>query len=253
MAETPDDLFTVNTLDARLVAYDWPFMREHGAEIDRFWARETALKPKLFDGRVLLQHAAHVADGVFHAQYFETGYKPFLAWQRMGWPGVDSAGQSLQGQSSPVQSLRNGFAMAALRADDGAYLLGEMGLHTANAGKIYFAAGTPDLGDVLGDGTVDLAGSVLRELEEETGLGIADVRVAQEWIAVMDTVRVAFMRPVSIALPAREARALMLARIATQSEPELADIVIIRDAADIARHATRLPRFMKRYLAHKLG
>ena len=51
--------------------------------------------------------------------------------------------------------------------------------------------------------------------------------------------RIAFMRPVAIALPAEEARALMLERMALQDEPELADIVIIRDAGRLRppRHA----------------
>jgi 8-oxo-dGTP pyrophosphatase MutT (NUDIX family) len=233
-----DDLLILDEIKARMTPHDWTFARDNATQIDAFWARETALKPKLFDGRVLLQHQAHVAHGVFHAQYVATGYKPFLAWQRMGWPG---------------RPMRNGFAMAALRASDGAYLLGLMGAHTANAGQVYFAAGTPDLEDVLPDGTVDLAGSVLRELEEETGLGAGDVQVGTGWVAVMDTVRVAFMRPVSINLPASEARAVMLARIAAQDDPELSDIVIIRNKGDIADHANHLPRFMARYLTHQFG
>ena len=185
----------------------------------------------------LLQHQAHVADGVFHARYFETTYKPFLAWQRLGFPGPQ---------------LRNGFAMAALRSRDGAYLLGEMGPHTANAGKVYFAAGTPDHNDVLTCGKVDLAGSVMREMEEETGLLAHEVSVGKGWLAVMDDVRVAFMRPVAIDLAADEARALMLSRMVLQTEPELSGIVIIRGSDDIGVHASRMPRFMRLYLAHML-
>ena len=40
--------------------------------------------------------------------------------------------------ASPID---NCFSMAALRSDDGAFLLGEMAHHTYSAGQIYFPAG----------------------------------------------------------------------------------------------------------------
>lgn len=230
------DIVELARIDAVVEAHDWAFARDHAAEIAAHWAGISAGKPAMYDGRVMLQHRGAVRDGVFEAGYFETDYSAFIAWRDFGHP-------------DPV--VRNGFAMAALRAADGAFLCGRMAQHTANAGQVYFAAGTPDRNDATPDGRLDLAGSALRELIEETGLSADEIAVERRWSAVILPGRIAFMRPVSIALPAEEARDLMLARMALQAEPELADIVIIRDPADRDRCA--MPPFMRRYLAHIWG
>lgn len=223
----------LDAIEARLVAYDWSFPHERQADIAAFWAMRKAQAPGMFNGRVLLQAEGQVSGDVFQARYFATDYANLLAWLRMGVPG---------------RRPRNGFAMAALRASDGAFLLGRMAANTANAGKVYFAAGTPDLGDVTADGRVDLAGSVTRELTEETGLRPDEVRVGSGWTAVFAEKRVAFMREVAIDLGAEEARRLILERMKTLHEEELSDIVIIRAMSDCAGHD--MPPFMLDYLAY---
>ena len=65
-------------------------------------------------------------------------------------------------------------------AADGAFLLGVMGPHTINAGRIYFPCGTPDRSDIVG-GKVDLDLSVRRELKEETGLDVAEFTAEPGW------------------------------------------------------------------------
>jgi 8-oxo-dGTP pyrophosphatase MutT (NUDIX family) len=223
-------------VDARVEPHDWAYARENAAGIAAHWAKISAGKPAMFNGRVMLQHRAAIRDGVFEAGYFETDYAAFMAWRDAGHPGP---------------AIRNGFAMAALRANDGAFLCGKMGAHTANAGKVYFAAGTPDREDQRPDGTLDLAGSVTRELEEETGLRRDELSVGEGWTAVIEEGRIAFMREVGIDLPAEEARALMLARMKTLAEEELSDIVVLRDLAATGQHD--MPPFMRRYLAHIFG
>ncbi len=226
-------IIRLSRIDAVVEPHDWGFARENAGKIAAHWADISAGKPAMFNGRVMLQHRAAIRDGVFEAGYFETDYAAFLTWRDSGYPGP---------------AIRNGFAMAALRANDGAFLCGKMGEHTANAGKVYFAAGTPDRGDARPDGTLDLAGSVTRELGEETGLRVEELQVGEGWTVLIEQGRIAFMREVRIDLPADEARALMLERMKHLEEEELSDIVIVRDLAETGKHD--MPPFMKRYLAH---
>ncbi|OYU49470.1 MAG: NUDIX hydrolase [Rhizobiales bacterium PAR1] len=219
-------------LECRFEPMNWTFADENTEAIATHWARFIAEKPASFNGKVLIQHHWEVVDGVYRGRYLETDYAAFIAWRDFGHPGPP---------------MRNGFAMAALQARDGAYLLGEMGAGTANAGKIFFAAGTPDRSDLTPDGRVDLAGSVLRELGEETGLRPEEVEVSGDWCSVLHGVRAAFMRPVRIDLPAEEARRLILARLPDLGEEELCDIHIARGPSDI--DPARMPPFQAAYLA----
>lgn len=221
----------IDAVDATVGPFDWPFPRDHAAEIEQYWQKMAAGRAGFFNGTVLLQHQGHVDGRVFTARYHKTEYKHFLGFLRLS-------------HESP--GIRNGFGMAALRAADGAFLLGEMGAGTANAGKIYFPAGTPDEGDII-DGRVDIAGSVLRELCEETGLKPDEVRFGAGFTAVLAHKRVAFMRPTTIDLPAREARDLIRERMRTLHEDELKDIVIVRPG-DPLLDDPRLPDFMSAYL-----
>ena len=222
-------------IEAVFAPREWAFARERESEIKAHWATLKARSPTLFDGRVLLQYERRMEGGVFHARYLATDYSAFIAWRDFGWPD---------------KNIINGFSMAALRAKDGAFLLGEMAAHTANPGKIYFAAGTPDLDDITPSGEVDLLGNLLRELEEETGLTLSEVNVGDGWTAVFEGQLTAFMRPVTLDMDAQAARALILSRLANQAHPELADVHIVRSVGEIDE--ARMPPFGSAYLRHML-
>jgi 8-oxo-dGTP pyrophosphatase MutT (NUDIX family) len=216
-------------LDVSFAPYAWPFAEARGGDIAAHFKARRQATPQLWNGRILLMRDFAITDGALHGRYFETNFADFLAWRDWNFPDL---------------AVVNCFAMGALRASDGAFLMGVMSASTANAGRIYFAAGTPDRNDLRGD-TVDLLGNVLREIGEETGLTAADLAVQPGWHAVVDGPRVAVMKPVAMPLPAAEARARMLRHLASEKEPELSDIRIVRSAADLD---PAMPRFITAYL-----
>jgi 8-oxo-dGTP pyrophosphatase MutT (NUDIX family) len=215
--------------ELRFAPRPWPFAQERRAEIDAHFAGLSRDNPHAFNGRVLMLHTFAIEDAVLHGAYYETDFASFIAWRDWGWPD---------------ESVRNCFGQAALRAADGAFLLGVMGGHTMNAGRIYFPSGTPDPKDIVGD-EVDLDGSVLRELTEETGLTLADVFLATGWHAVLAGPRLAMLKPVRSPLSAEALRARILAHMAGEAHPELADVRIVRGPADLD---DMMPEFIKDYL-----
>src|SRR5260370_6453719 len=207
----------VDRSDVGFAPLRWRFAQTRRDDIAAHFAARRQATPQLWDGRVLLMRDFAVADGTLRGMYFEAGFAEFLAWRDWNFPDP---------------AVVNCFAMGALRASDGAYLMGVMSDRTANPGRIYFPAGTPDPNDVRGE-TVDLLGNVMRELAEETCLTAADVAVAPGWHAVVDASRVAVMKRIDVPYPAAEVRTMMLRYLATVTQPELSAVRIFRSATHL--------------------
>jgi hypothetical protein len=205
-------------VEARCRPGSWAWSQENRAIIETNWADKLVRTPRMFNGRVLLLRGMEISGGRCRADYFEADFKDFLAWRDLGYPDP---------------SVGNGYAMAALQGSDGAFVCGVMGRHTANAGRVYFPSGTPDLSDLQPDGSVDLATSVTRELAEETDLPPHLFDVSEEWVVVRQWPAVAFMRPVRFHEPADTVAERIRAAISGQAEPELADAKVIRGLQDI--------------------
>lgn len=224
----------VTALDLALRPAPWPFAEQRRADIDAHFALKQGEKPQLFNGRVLLaRHPVFSADR-FSADFFETDFASFLAWRDWGFPDA---------------SVFNGFGMGALRCSDGAFVMGEMGRHTANAGRIYFPSGTPDLDDIRGD-AVDIAGSVAREVEEETGLAPADYGAGPEWDCVVSGVAIAMIRVLDVDGSGDALRARIEANLARQHQPELAAIHLVRGRGDLT---AAMPRFVTAFIERQFS
>jgi 8-oxo-dGTP pyrophosphatase MutT (NUDIX family) len=228
-------IFEIAELELAFKPARWSFAETQASGIAAYWARIRKSKPTLFNGRVLLLRRAALearADGglKMSGAYFETDYADFLAWRDFGHPG---------------DRVDNCFSMAALRAADGAFLLGEMAPHTYNAGQIYFPAGTPDPTDVV-DGKVDLEASVRRELLEEAGINASEAAVAPGWTVVFTPYTIACMKLMTLALPATDAKARIDDYLAQDPHSELSRMHVVGGSLDIDR--ARVPPFVVAFL-----
>jgi len=233
-AEPLPAIHRVTTLDLSFQPRPWPFADARRADIDAHFAIRQREKPELWNGRILLARNPAFTGDRFSADYFESDFASFLAWRDWGFPDRD---------------VFNGFGMGALRASDGAFVLGEMGRHTANAGRIYFPSGTPDLDD-LSNGAVDIPGSVTREVEEETGLTAADYRAGADWDCVVSGAATAMIRILNVDISGEALRARIEANLARQRQPELSAIHLVREISDLT---AAMPRFVTAFIEKQLG
>ena len=222
----------VRTLDLGFEPGRWPFANEKCADIKAHFAVKKRQKP-IWNGRILLGRDPAFTAERFSARYFDADFASFLAWRDWGFPD---------------RSVFNGFGMGALRCSDGAFVLGEMAGHTANAGRVYFPSGTPDPDDLKGD-AVDIAGSVAREVEEETGLRPEEYRASAHWDCVVSGAVIAMIRILKVDVTGESLRARIEANLARQSQPELSRIHLVRERRDLT---TAMPRFVTAFIESEM-
>jgi 8-oxo-dGTP pyrophosphatase MutT (NUDIX family) len=225
------EIIPIDRLEFAFAPLRWEFAHERRAEIDAHFEVARREKPALWNGQVLLLRDWTIESGVLRGTFLTTDFASFLAWKEFGWPEAQ---------------VTNCFAMGALHGADGAPLLGVMASHTANAGMIYFPAGTPDPSDIVGD-RVDLDASVWREVAEETGLTPRDLIAAPGWTAVRDGPHLALMKTMRAGVDAKTLQQTIRAYLSAESHPELADIRIVRGPDDLD---PAMPNFIAAYLRH---
>ena len=221
----------ISRLELTYAPRPWPFAGERRTEIDAHFEDARRERPGIWNGPVLVMHRHRFDRGVLQGAFLQTDFASFMTWRDWGFPET---------------GVTNCFSMGALRTSDGAWIMGVMAPHTSAGGKIYFPAGTPDPEDVV-DGGVDLAGSVIREVAEETGLGIGDFTEDAGWHCVIDGPRIALMKVLQAHEPAEVLRRRILDYLAREATPELADIRIIRSCRDFD---PMMPRFVTAFLDH---
>lgn len=228
----------VDRIESSFHERDWAFARERAAEIAANWERLCAERAGVFDGRVLVVDLWDIeergGERVLVTRHFPTNFRNFIAMRDWGFPDT---------------GVRNCFAAAALISREGHWVLGEMGDHTANAGRVYFPCGTPDMDDVRG-ATVDLEGSVLRELEEETGVAPHEVTIEPGWTIIFESGRIACMKIVRSDLSTDALATRVRGFLSSERDAELSGVHVVRTRADLRPGA--MPPFIVAFLERAL-
>jgi 8-oxo-dGTP pyrophosphatase MutT (NUDIX family) len=211
------EILRLDRVEIAAEPWSWPFASERRDEIARHFAGIQSRRAGVWNGRVLLLHRFAIVERVLRGACFVTDYASFCAWKDWNFPDP---------------GVLNFFGAATLRSADGAYLLGEMAPSTAKAGKLYFPCGTPEPADLDATGAVDLAAGVRRELLEETGIEAPSFD-RPGWIAIRDRSYLALLKLLTMAERADELRSRIMRHIASEADPELVDIRIVRGPADL--------------------
>jgi 8-oxo-dGTP pyrophosphatase MutT (NUDIX family) len=206
-------VFPIAGVDLKVMPGEHPFLAAERAAIAANWEKEIAANPALFDGRMLFQrHLTLDADGI-HGEGHVTPFSAFMWWRR--------------------QPRRQGglhiFAYAVIETSDGALVAIRMGAHTANAGQVYFAAGSLEPEDIV-DGRCDVEGNMRREVMEETGLDLRDATAGEGYFASYFMRNVTVLRLFRFALTAEEIIARIEAHMLVAEDKEIAGAVAIRSA-----------------------
>jgi hypothetical protein len=162
-------------------------------------------------------HRYAIASDTLRGSFLETDYASFHAWLVWGRPPADAY---------------DCFGSAAVQGSDGAFLLGQMAAHTANAGRVYFPCGTPDPSDIR-DGVVDFDHSTSRELLEETGLDVAEFKTDPGWIIVEEDARVVAYKILRAPEPGASLQQRVEKHMAKEVVSELAAVTLVRGPADL--------------------
>lgn len=200
--------------DLRVTDTPLGFEQEHRAAIDAYWAKRIRENSRLWNGPFFLFTDVICRDGLLTGQAHRTDFATFLYLRH----------------ENRDPSVTHVTGSSLMRAADGAIIAMEMAAHTANAGRIYFPAGSFDPADVVDD-RLDPMTNVRRELVEETGFSFSS-SAFEDAIAVFDDDTWHVALPNRLPWTFDEVHTRMKAHQAATGDDELARLVPIRTLAD---------------------
>ena len=222
----------VERLELALAPRPWPFADERRAEIVAHFDALQRSNPALWNGRVLMLHQHAIKGAVFHGAYFETDFASMLAWRQ--WDVAGSRREELFCHGGAARQRRR----LPPRRHGRAYL---------ESGSYLFSRRTAGLERCRRRPCRPRAATSCARLARRPGLRPPTSKRKPGWITVLAGPRIAQVKTLHARETAAVLRARILAHLARQAQPELADIRIVRGPADFD---PMMPPFVTAFLTH---
>lgn len=201
----------------------WGYAERHRAEALAEFERQRAANAGYFNGEIQIMVDHQVADGCFIGEFARSDFASFIYWRANGHPD---------------DTVRDCFGCAVVRASDGAVLLGVQSAGNLNAGRAYFPSGFIDAADVRSDGSIDIDGSIVREITEETGIAVAALTRQPGYVLVATDASIAVAVEYRSPLTSQQLRSAALRHLAREAAPELSDVLLVRAVSDLEDRQT---------------
>lgn len=230
-----DVVHRIDVCRLRAGAAEWPFALEESDQIEAIWQDARLRNPNYFNGTVYLVDQLSIAGGALDASLLRSDFKSYLHWRQSGFPQT---------------GVRDGFGSALIRAVDGAYLLGRQRPGNVNAGLTYLPGGFIDGRDVAADGEIDIAASIAREMEEETGLMASDVTALPGFLVTETGAHLSLAKTYQSPLDSVALKARIERHLAGDVQSELDSIAVISTLSDLDE--LPMPDYARVLLTHLL-
>jgi len=206
-------VYEIDRVDVRILQGPLDYAQANKTAIAENWQRECQANPTLFDGEIYLAPQAKLEGQSFSAGFHRTSFATLMYWRK---------------DAQPLRPWHI-FGVGIMVSAEGHLIAARMSAHNAVAGRVYFPAGSIDDNDVV-DGRADYATNMAREVFEETGINLGDAKVEAKTHLVTADGSIALFRRHYFDLSTTELLKRIEANLAAQAEPELSEIIPVKQA-----------------------
>lgn len=206
-------VYEIDRVDVRILQGPLDYAQANKTAIAENWQRECQANPTLFDGEIYLAPGAKLEGQSFSAGFHRTSFATLMYWRK---------------DAQPLRPWHI-FGVGIMVSAEGHLIAARMSAHNAVAGRVYFPAGSIDDNDVV-DGRADYATNMAREVFEETGINLGDAKVEAKTHLVTADGSIALFRRHYFDLSTTELLKRIEANLAAQAEPELSEIIPVKQA-----------------------